>query len=182
MSKKVIFVFLLLCLTFSTAGTAFALDSGGTASAEASAPDVHKKNVVAGYLENVTVLTEHMESPIDVEAKLDTGADSSSLHATDIKIDEAEKQVSFTLPYNGKEQRVTCNYVKIVRIKTRPSGHQRRAVIPVELHIGAKKLDALINLTDRSHFKYKMLIGRKELRRGILIDSSRAHILDALAN
>ncbi|NDV25690.1 RimK/LysX family protein [Desulfovibrio sp. JC010] len=136
------------------------------------------KHIIAGYIENVSIKVWDRDAPIIMEAKMDTGADSSSLHATDIVINKKSKKVSFTITdQHGKNQRITCPYARIVRIKKRPSGYQRRPVIPVQLQIGSRKFEAFVNLTDRSNFSYKMLIGRKELRHGILIDSSRHHRL-----
>jgi len=139
--------------------------------------------IVAGYVENVSIKIRNREKPVIIKAKMDTGADSSSLHATDIAINKNKKQVSFNITdQHGKKQRITCPYARIVRIKRRPSGYQRRPVIPVQLQIGPKEFDAFVNLTDRSNFAYKMLIGRKELRHGILIDSSKHHRLSAVEN
>ncbi|WP_421902860.1 ATP-dependent zinc protease [Maridesulfovibrio sp.] len=148
----------------------------------AKADEKNTDNIIAGYIENVSIKIWDREAPIIMEAKLDTGADSSSLHATDIVINNNNKHVSFTITdQHGKKQRITCPYARIVRIKKRPSGYQRRPVIPVQLKIGPKTFDAFVNLTDRSNFSYKMLIGRKELRHGILIDSSRHHRLSKSA-
>jgi len=162
---------ILLFLLASPACTAAAKDQPEVKPAD-------KQYIVAGYIENVSIKIWDREAPIIIEAKMDTGADSSSLHATDITIDKKNKTTSFTITdQHGKTQRITCPYARIVRIKKRPSGYQRRPVIPVQLHIGTKTFDALVNLTDRSNFSYKMLIGRKELRHGILVDSSRHHRL-----
>lgn len=134
--------------------------------------------IIAGYMEKVSITIRGIEAPITMEAKLDSGADSSSMHAEDIVLDEDNDTVTFTvLDQQDRKQRVTCEYDRIVRIKKRPSGYQRRAVIPVVVTIGSKKLDAFINLADRSNFSSRMLIGRKELRRGILVDSSRRNLL-----
>lgn len=155
------------------------------ASAQKANDDYAAKNetIVAGYVENVSIKIWDREKPVIIKAKMDTGADSSSLHATDIVINKSKKQVSFNLTdQHGKTQRITCPYARIVRIKKRPSGYQRRPVIPIQLQIGPKKFDAFVNLTDRSNFAYKMLIGRKELRHGILIDSSSHHRLSTVEN
>ncbi|WP_319778681.1 RimK/LysX family protein [Maridesulfovibrio sp.] len=168
-----IFISILLLISL-TAGTSC------VAAAKDASPKITPQNqpVVAGYIENVSIKIWDRETPITMEAKMDTGADSSSLHATDIVINKNNKKVSFTLTdQHGKTQRITCPYARIVRIKKRPYGYQRRPVIPVQLQIGPQKLEALVNLTDRTNFSYKMLIGRKELRHGILIDSSRHHRL-----
>ncbi|NDV22721.1 RimK/LysX family protein [Desulfovibrio sp. JC022] len=170
MHKTILLIPLIIFLLVSPACVATAKDKTENSTAQ--------KHIVAGYIENVSIKIWDRESPVIMEAKMDTGADSSSLHATDIIINKTKKQVSFTLTdQHGKTQRITCPYARIVRIKKRPSGYQRRAVIPVQLQIGPKNFEAFVNLTDRTNFSYKMLIGRKELRHGILIDSSRHHRL-----
>ena len=134
--------------------------------------------VVAGYVEKVSLTFCGEKAPVSLEAKLDTGADSSSLHATAIKLDKQNSLVTFTYTDSrGVSRRITCPYVRITRIKKRPSGVHERPVIRVQLQIGDKKFDASVNLTDRTNFKYKMLVGRKELRQGMFIDSSRKHRL-----
>lgn len=139
---------------------------------------LNRECVIAGFVETVSITIRGIDAPITMEAKLDSGADSSSMHAEDIVLDENERTVTFTVTdQQGRSQRVTCEYDRIVRIKKRPSGYQRRAVIPVVVTIGSRELDAFINLADRSNFSSRMLIGRKELARGILVDSSRSNLL-----
>jgi hypothetical protein len=171
MSLNIPLISLLFFLIFSPACVASAQPKAGE-----DAQD--KQHIVAGYIENISIKIWDREKPVIMKAKLDTGADSSSLHATDIVIHKNKKKVSFTLTdQDDKTQRITCPYARIVRIKKRPSGYQRRPVIPVQLQIGPKKFEAFVNLTDRSNFSYKMLIGRKELRHGLLIDSAHHHLL-----
>lgn len=134
--------------------------------------------VIAGYVETASLVFCGTKTPVTLDAKLDTGADSSSLHATAIKLDKQKSLVTFTYTDNrGVSRRITCPYVRITRIKKRPSGVHERPVIRVKVQIGDKKFDASVNLTDRTNFKYKMLVGRKELRQGMFIDSSRKHRL-----
>lgn len=134
--------------------------------------------VIAGYVENVSLRFCGNNVPVTLKAKLDTGADSSSLHATNIKLDKRKKLVTFThTDSNGVSHRITCPYVRLTRIKKRPFGYHERPVIRIQMQIGEKIFYANVNLTDRTNFNYKMLVGRKELRQGILIDSSKKHRL-----
>lgn len=142
----------------------------------ASATDVKTDSdtIIAGYLEKASVIICGKSHPIEVDAKLDTGADSTSFHATDIVIDKKKKTVTFTVvDGTGDTQRITCPYLRTVRIKKRPTGREERPVIAAQIRIASKVIDAEINLTDRSHFSYKLLVGRKDLRKGLLIDSSQ---------
>ncbi|SIO28033.1 ATP-dependent zinc protease family protein [Halodesulfovibrio marinisediminis] len=148
-----------------------------TVASAANAPAI-KDKLVAGYIEKAAVSICGQTHPIEVDAKLDTGADSTSFHATDIFIDKKKKTVTFTsIDGNGDSQRITCQYIRTVRVKKRPSGYDERPVIKAQIHIASKVFDAEINLTDRTHFSYKLLVGRKDLRKGFLIDSSQKYRL-----
>lgn len=137
-----------------------------------------KNQLIAGYIETVSISICGQMLPIEVDAKLDTGADSTSFHATDIVIDKKNKKVTFTsFDSLGESRRITCPYIRTVRVKKRPSGFNVRPVIAAQIRIASKVLDAEINLTDRTHFSYKLLVGRKELRKGLLIDPSQRYRL-----
>lgn len=62
--------------------------------------------------------------------------------------------------------------IKRVTIKT-SNGIEKRPVIRATIELKGKKLDALFNITDRSHMKYDMLIGLDVLKRGFLVDPSQ---------
>jgi len=136
------------------------------------------EKIIAGYLEKASIIICGESHPIEVDAKLDTGADSTSFHATDIVIHKKEKTVTFTsTDGTGDSQRITCPYIRTMRVKKRPSGSDERPVIAAQIRIASKVIDSEINLTDRSHFSYKLLVGRKDLRKGLLIDSSQKFML-----
>lgn len=133
---------------------------------------------IAGWTEHVLVQTPDDATSVIIDAKLDTGAKTSSLHAIDISHDEEHNTVHFTyVTKDGKHIPMACPLVRWVRIKRRPEGFHRRPVVGVRLRIGARVLDTEVNLTDRSHFKYRLLIGRTDLKQGFLIDSSKQNIL-----
>jgi len=117
-----------------------------------------------------------------VLAKIDTGAKTSALHVS--HIEQYRKRgvwrVRFT-SYDlreGKHVPVQCDMPVVdERIVTDSSGHrQNRLVIATDLNIGEITWPVELTLADRSQMKYRMLIGRSALRRGMLIDAKRSYL------
>ncbi len=114
----------------------------------------------------------------DLDAKVDTGADSSALHCDDIYIDDGF--VYFTLldeiheSYHGKKMKMPLYKVKKVRSSN--GEVQERASIKVSVEFFSKKYKTVISLTNRADMKYPMLIGRKFLSGKFLVDVSQEYI------
>ena len=115
----------------------------------------------------------------DLDAKIDTGADSNSLHCDDIFIDD-EKFVHFTLvdevhpSYHGK--RIKIPLYKLKKVKSSNGTVQLRASIKVDTLFFGKKYKTVVSLTNRSDMKYPMLIGRKFLANRFLVDVSKEYL------
>ncbi|AXQ31016.1 ATP-dependent zinc protease [Solimonas sp. K1W22B-7] len=113
-----------------------------------------------GWMERVRI--ETLTRYFEVEAKLDTGASSSSLHATGIELFEREGQnwLRFTVDGHPLEQPV----VRRVRIKQKNGEPaQERWVVRLDLCIGQTFMPADFNLVDRSDFSTPALLGRDVL-------------------
>ena len=114
-----------------------------------------------------------------LDAKIDTGADSNSLHCDDIFIDD-EKFVHFTLldevhsAYHGKK--IKMPLYKLKKVKSSNGIVQQRASIQVTISFFGKKYKTDVSLTDRSDMKYPMLIGRKFLTNRFLVDVSKEYL------
>lgn len=124
-------------------------------------------------------------SPLNVvlPAKVDTGADSSSLSATNIKWFKrgGESWVRFDLAVDGME----LNDIELprshnVRIRRRASDYDpeeeayyaRRPVVELTLCIAQKAVTVDVNLADRRGFRQPLLIGASALREmRALVDS-----------
>jgi len=110
-----------------------------------------------------------------VQAKIDTGARTSSLHGTVIEEIErdGERYVRFAVDFADTQVRQVCEAVHVdVRGITSSNGvTQRRYVIKTPLRIGDIEFRAEISLADRSDMKFPMLIGRSSLRRRFVVDS-----------
>ncbi len=129
----------------------------------------HNKHVY-GYLENVTLLSQHVTLP----AKLDTGAKSASLYAKHIQfIDIHDKPyLQFAVPTKTGDVLFTCAYVGDVKIKMRSgeiAGTRlkkpfiRRPVVNMPLRLGGKVRTIRVNLANRRRFAYPLLLGREAL-------------------
>lgn len=111
-------------------------------------------------------------------AKMDTGAMTASLSARDIEQFErdGEEWVRFRLAIEGADDTLyEQRLLGISRIKTRAEEGQavepgneppraERPVVGMQLCIGDQLREVEVNLTDRTHFSYPLLIGAETIR------------------
>lgn len=115
----------------------------------------------------------------DLDAKVDTGADSNALHCDDIYVDD-EKFVHFKLldkvhpSYHGKKMKMPL--FELRKIKSSNGQIQNRPSIKVTVDFFGKKYKTVISLTNRTDMKYPMLIGRKFISGKFLVDVSQEYI------
>ncbi|MDH5359102.1 MAG: RimK/LysX family protein [Gammaproteobacteria bacterium] len=110
-----------------------------------------------------------------VIAKIDTGADNSSINAQNVKIVQYNGQswARFDITnLQGQQLKIERPIVRVTRIKTKDGGVQTRNVIEMDVCMSSVKKTIEVNLVDRSHFKYQMLIGRSFLNPDFIVDSS----------
>ncbi len=111
---------------------------------------------------------------IIIHAKLDTGADYSSLNAEDIVEFEKDKSkwVRFTVRNRfGAQVRLERPIKRIARIKQH-LGVQKRQVIRLGVCIGSSYMEEEVNLVNRSKFTAQMLVGRSFLAGMVIVDPS----------
>ncbi|MTI16876.1 hypothetical protein E1162_06460 [Rhodobacteraceae bacterium RKSG542] len=118
------------------------------------------------------------EGNLEMEAKLDTGADTSSIGIIESEVFKKgdDDWVRFSIEGNGGyvaefERKVE----RFVRIKNRPEGEARRPVVIMELCIGDISEFVEVNLADRSDFSTQALVGRTFLENGILVNVAAEH-------
>ncbi len=127
----------------------------------------------------INALVSIGERAFDIPAKIDTGADSSSIWATDIKI---QKNGALTfklfgpghLNYTGETIQRT-DY-KVVNVKNSFGQTEIRYRTHFPIEISGKKIIALINLSDRSKNRFKILIGRRTIAGKFLVDANKRDI------
>lgn len=126
---------------------------------------------IIGWVERVRLEPEGLE----LHAKIDTGADTSSLHARRIR--EFEKKgklwVRFQLRNEDDEEiTVERRVLRTANIKRHFGDTQERPVIKVGLCLGAHYKSVEVTLVDRTGFDYQLLVGRNFLEGDFLVDTS----------
>jgi len=126
---------------------------------------------VIGWIEKGSIL----EAGITLHAKIDTGADTTSLSAKNYEIINkmGEQWVRFTVnTRDGDSAIFEKKLVKHIKIKRKAHVSQKRPVVNMTICIGDIYKNINVNLTDRSNFKYQLLIGRHFLKGSFIIDPS----------
>ncbi|WDI30454.1 RimK/LysX family protein [Hyphococcus flavus] len=146
--------------------------------AAAADEDVRGEPVTLGFIENVAVGNLNLE----MKGKLDTGADTTSVHAFNVEVYKRGKRdnwVKFRLVgKDGRSIRYDQNVIRFANIKTKTGGTIRRPVIHLPICINGRRGRAEVNLADRGDFEYDILIGREFLANRILVDSSRTFMAE----
>jgi hypothetical protein len=108
-------------------------------------------------------------------AKIDTGARSAALHATNILRDD--HHVTFTLPLPRRRHHCRLPLKGMRRVRS-SSGHaETRAVVEMEVKIGRHLLKMDVTLTDRTDMGVAMLLGRASIGQGVVVHPTRTNIL-----
>lgn len=136
--------------------------------------DTYGKEVV-GLVETVRI----QPSGLIVDAKIDTGADNSSIHASDVHRFKrrGDSWVRFRVENReGKSETLERELVRVARVK-RPSGKsQKRPVVMLGICLGTIYREVEVSLVDRSRFRYRMIIGRSFLGKDFLVDPSKKYL------
>jgi hypothetical protein len=134
-----------------------------------------------GWVEMVKIEPERFE----ILAKIDTGADNSSLDVTNWEtyMRNGSSWIRFDVMSNeGRRQQFERPLERYVRIKRKQTDSIRRPVVKMWLCIGNEKYLASVSLSTRDNFKYRMLIGRSFLKNRFLVDSAKRETLSPKCN
>ncbi|WP_266363511.1 ATP-dependent zinc protease family protein [Tellurirhabdus rosea] len=116
----------------------------------------------------------------DVEAKIDTGAYTSALHCTDVRLVEAgdRHQLRFTLAsgQTGKRKQILTDAFKYKTIKNSFGQSEKRFVIQTRVQILGRTIRAEFSLADRGRMRFPVLLGRKLLRNKFVVDVSLKNV------
>jgi hypothetical protein len=127
---------------------------------------------IYGYLENVII----SNAGLTLAAKLDTGADTSSLHAENIKRFRraGDRFVRFQVR-DENDDLITLerHLARIARIRRHDGDYQRRPVVEMFVCIGSIRRRVEVNLIDRSHLDFPFLLGRSAMEGAVVVDPER---------
>lgn len=124
--------------------------------------------IVAGWVEKVGL----PEYNLTLKAKVDSGADSSSLHAVSIHRFTKNNQAWVQFRTQGGIA-IQKPVLRIVHIKTKMKGTQAREVVELPICLAGNLTTVPVNLVDRGHFSYPMLIGRSAMAGKFLINPNQ---------
>lgn len=108
-----------------------------------------KDRIIVGLTEEI-ILKGKKESK-KVVARIDTGATNSSIDSS-------------------LARDLNLGPIKMTKVIKSAHGNSVRPVREAEVVIEKKKLNVLFTVADRSHMRYKALIGQNVLKQGFLID------------
>lgn len=117
-----------------------------------------------------------------IQAKVDTGANSSSLHAFNQErfMKDGVEYIRFDIHPRKRSaaQSVTCEVPVVMERKVRnPGGRSElRPVISTPVVVNRVLIRALINLTERDEMTFRMLIGRRTLRGKFVVNPGRSYL------
>ncbi|MBA2613133.1 MAG: ATP-dependent zinc protease [Bacteroidetes bacterium] len=114
----------------------------------------------------------------NVEAKIDTGAYTSSIHCSEIyiKTEDSKKTLYFVVFSDNKNHKMQrFEDFSLKAIKNSFGEVEERYIIRTLVKIGRKKIWSTISLSDRASMRYDVLIGRKLLKAKFIIDVNQTH-------
>ena len=134
----------------------------------------------AGWLQSIR-LEPHR---VRVTAKLDTGAKSSAIHATDIERFErgGVERVKFSLYQDHTEQDGSKLIYDVpidgeVRIKRSPGKPpEERITVKLSFCIDGELMDAKFSLDNRANLNYPVLLGRRFLKDHFVVNSAETFV------
>ena len=113
-----------------------------------------------------------------IKAKVDTGARTSALHATQIKEydNNGNKLVSFRLHQSNKHIDISTQLIRYLKITSSFGDSEVRPLIRLKIRLGERSWFTEVTLTKRTRMTYPMLIGRNTLMKKYLIHSHKSYL------
>ncbi|MFA5630709.1 MAG: RimK/LysX family protein [Porticoccaceae bacterium] len=133
--------------------------------------------MLVGQLEHI-----RLDPPgVTYTARIDSGAEGSSIHATNIVTFERDgkRWVKFELDMGKKEEPVTMEREVVRRVMVRQVTQdeaERRVKVMMRMTLGSFSDMIEFSLNDRSAMEYPVLIGRDFLRNNAVVDVSQEFI------
>jgi len=109
--------------------------------------------IVVGQIEWIEITNPATDQRMQLRAKVDTGAESSSIDT-------------------ALAQQLGLDLATADTITVRSAlGREERPVVDLRVHVGGRRLESRVTVSDRSKLDYPMLLGARDLH-GFLVDTS----------
>ncbi|GAB2785382.1 ATP-dependent zinc protease [Rhabdobacter roseus] len=121
-----------------------------------------------------------------VPARVDTGAATSSIHCSRVRLVEKAgqpKRLSFYLDVQkgAPRQPFSVTDFEETTIKNSFGHEERRYVIKTQIVLGKRRIRTEFSLADRRKMSYPVLLGRKLLKGRFLVDVSQKYLASSAA-
>jgi hypothetical protein len=131
---------------------------------------------VVGWREWVALPTLGVEA---IKAKVDTGARSSALHAWDIE-DIGEDRLRFTIHPLQRDESLAvttdARWVDEREVRSSNGEVETRPIIATDVVLFGQRFEVELSLSRRDEMGFRMLLGRRALRRRFLVDPGRSFL------
>ncbi len=140
---------------------------------------MNKEKLLIGRKEDIDLPDLKLKA---IDAKIDTGAYSSSIHCHHIELvkKDGKKMLSFKLldPEHKNYQRRTFLFkqYRTTKVKSSNGKSEERFLIKTNVQIYGKNFLTEFTLTNRCDMKYPVLLGRKFIKQGFLVDVNKYDI------
>ena len=121
-------------------------------------------------------------APTPIKVKVDTGAQTSALHATRLKITDTDDTPMASFEIHPRQRsiadtvRVTVPVVGYKKVRSSNGSLERRPVVRTTMRVGEIEKEIDITLTRRDQMGFRMLLGRSALRRDFTVDPGRSYV------
>jgi len=137
---------------------------------------VNRNLEIVGWVERARLL----DPDVHLKAKLDTGADTSSLDVQILKKfrKDEKRWVRFRLidRETGEEHIIVRERIRTVSIVMHDGERQTRPVVRMKICIAGRILNTDVSLIDRSEFTFPLLLGRSALESFALVDPGNTYL------
>jgi len=137
---------------------------------------VNRNLEIVGWVERARLL----DPDVHLKAKLDTGADTSSLDVQILKKfrKDEKRWVRFRLidRETGEEHIIVRERIRTVSIVMHDGERQTRPVVRMKICIAGRILHTDVSLIDRSEFTFPLLLGRSALESFALVDPGNTYL------
>ncbi len=147
-----------------------------------SVPYIYAKQparIIAGWVEKVRIENQDY----DVKAKLDTGAKTSSIYATNVEPfkKDGKRWARFTLHLTdskGTKHKLNLERPRArkANIKNHDGNHDKRYVVELDICFNGRKYTSEFTLADRSEYIYAVLLGRQFLKTTAIVDPDKTFL------
>lgn len=143
-----------------------------------------RKPLVIGWIETVGLPDIGLPA---IEAKIDTGARTSALHADSIETfwQDGIRMARFHVPHGQRAHATGCTapLVDERNVKNTSGEPEERLVIETMLVLNRRRWKIEITLADRANMALPLILGRTALRRHrVLVDPGKSHLIRRLGS